>query len=145
MHDWDSTVLCTSDFWLICYLLLITQCLNWSVHGWLHFNIIRSVSTNLKSSVGYIRVTFISCCTTAYMSGDCYCALLSPIVTDWDLYEQLLDHVLAKHVKTEAQYHPVLMSESPVRHHPHTHHTHHSHTFLESCHSLVVPATPVQN
>ena len=36
-------------------------------------------------------------------------------VSDWDLYEKLLDHVLAKHVKTESEYHPVLMSESPVR------------------------------
>ena len=36
-------------------------------------------------------------------------------VSDWDLYEKLLDHVLAKHVKTESEYHPFLMSESPVR------------------------------
>lgn len=35
-------------------------------------------------------------------------------VSDWDLFEKLLDNVLAKHVKTESEYHPVLMSEPPI-------------------------------
>lgn len=38
----------------------------------------------------------------------------STVVNDWNLYEKLLDHLLARHVKTEAEYHPILMSEPPV-------------------------------
>ena len=43
-----------------------------------------------------------------------YQCVYLPTVNDWDLYEKLLDHVLARHVKTESEYHPILMSEPPV-------------------------------
>ncbi|XP_015789795.1 actin-like protein 6B [Tetranychus urticae] len=34
------------------------------------------------------------------------------MIEDWDLFEKMLDHVYAKHVKSDPKLHPVLMSEA---------------------------------
>ena len=36
-------------------------------------------------------------------------------VEDWDSFEKVMDYTYEKHMKSEAQYHPVLMSEPAVR------------------------------
>ena len=36
------------------------------------------------------------------------------IVEDWDLFEKMMDHLYDKHIKSEAELHPVLFSEVPV-------------------------------
>jgi actin-related protein len=36
------------------------------------------------------------------------------MIEDWDLFEKMLDHVYSKHIKSESNYHPVLMSEASV-------------------------------
>jgi len=48
--------------------------------------------------------------------------MLCVTVEDWDLFEKFLDHFYARHVKSESELHPVLMSEPAVsltqrRHH----------------------------
>jgi len=35
-------------------------------------------------------------------------------VEDWDLFEKFLDHFYARHVKSESELHPLLMSEPAV-------------------------------
>lgn len=35
-------------------------------------------------------------------------------VNDWELYQKLLDHLLARHIKTTADLHPIMMTEAPV-------------------------------
>ena len=35
-------------------------------------------------------------------------------VEDWDLFEQVMDYSYAKHIKSESQFHPVMMSEPAV-------------------------------
>jgi len=35
-------------------------------------------------------------------------------VEDWDLFEKFLDHFYARHIKSESELHPVLMSEPAV-------------------------------
>ena len=39
--------------------------------------------------------------------------LLAP-VEDWECFRAILDHTYSKHVKSEPNLHPVLMSEAPV-------------------------------
>lgn len=36
------------------------------------------------------------------------------LVEDWDLFEQVLDYSYSKHIKSESQFHPVMMSEPAV-------------------------------
>ena len=36
------------------------------------------------------------------------------LVEDWDLYQRLLDHLFSRHIKSQPEEHPVLMSEMPV-------------------------------
>ena len=36
------------------------------------------------------------------------------MIEDWDLFEKVLDYTYAKCIKSEAELHPVLMSEAPV-------------------------------
>jgi hypothetical protein len=44
-----------------------------------------------------------------------YHTILSAVtVNDWDLYQKLLDHLLARHIKTTADLHPIMMTEAPV-------------------------------
>ncbi|RWS32025.1 Actin-like protein 6A [Leptotrombidium deliense] len=35
------------------------------------------------------------------------------MIDDWDIFEKMLDHIYAKHIKSESQLHPVLLSEAP--------------------------------
>lgn len=37
-----------------------------------------------------------------------------PQVEDWECFRAILDHTYSKHVKSEPNLHPVLMSEAPV-------------------------------
>ena len=39
--------------------------------------------------------------------------VLAP-VEDWECFRAILDHTYSKHVKSEPNLHPVLMSEAPV-------------------------------
>jgi len=39
---------------------------------------------------------------------------VSVSVEDWDLFEKFLDHFYARHIKSESELHPVLMSEPAV-------------------------------
>ena len=36
------------------------------------------------------------------------------VVSNWDLYQKLLDHLLSRHIKTTADQHPIMMTEPPV-------------------------------
>jgi len=45
---------------------------------------------------------------------DAGCAVLCWTVEDWDLFEKFLDHFYARHVKSESDLHPLLMSEPAV-------------------------------
>jgi actin-related protein len=36
------------------------------------------------------------------------------MIEDWDIFEKILDYTYAKCIKSESEYHPVLMSEPPV-------------------------------
>lgn len=36
------------------------------------------------------------------------------MIEDWDVFEKILDYTYAKCIKSEAEFHPVLMSEAPV-------------------------------
>ena len=36
------------------------------------------------------------------------------LVNNWELYQKLLDHLLARHIKTSAEQHPIMMTEPPV-------------------------------
>ena len=36
-------------------------------------------------------------------------------VEDWDLFEHVLNFTYKQHIRSESIYHPVLMSEPPVR------------------------------
>ena len=36
------------------------------------------------------------------------------LVRDWDVFEQVMDYSFKNHVKSESQFHPVLMSEAAV-------------------------------
>jgi len=40
--------------------------------------------------------------------------MLGLTVEDWDLFEKFLDHFYARHVKSESELHPLLMSEPAV-------------------------------
>ena len=45
------------------------------------------------------------------------CGVFIPVpmlVEDWDLYQRLLDHLFSRHIKSQPEEHPVLMSEMPV-------------------------------
>jgi len=42
------------------------------------------------------------------------CVLACEAVEDWDLFEKFLDHFYARHIKSESELHPVLMSEPAV-------------------------------
>ncbi|RWS15596.1 Actin-like protein 6A [Dinothrombium tinctorium] len=35
------------------------------------------------------------------------------MIEDWDIFENMLDYIYAKHIKSESQLHPVLLSEAP--------------------------------
>ena len=45
--------------------------------------------------------------------------MMSPLkdglIDNWDLFEQLLDHSYKRHIRSDSELHPVLMSEAPVR------------------------------
>lgn len=36
------------------------------------------------------------------------------MIEDWDVFEKILDYTYAKCIKSESEFHPVLMSEAPV-------------------------------
>ena len=36
------------------------------------------------------------------------------MIDDWDVFEKILDYTYAKCIKSESEFHPVLMSEAPV-------------------------------
>jgi actin-related protein len=36
------------------------------------------------------------------------------VVDDWEMFERVMDYTYEKHMKSEAQLHPVLMSEPAV-------------------------------
>ena len=36
------------------------------------------------------------------------------MIEDWDVFEKVLDYTYAKCIKSESEFHPVLMSEAPV-------------------------------
>ena len=36
------------------------------------------------------------------------------LVEDWDLFQKLLDHLFLRHIKSQPDVHPILMSEMPV-------------------------------
>jgi len=36
------------------------------------------------------------------------------IVEDWELFEKFMDHFYARHIKSESELHPLLMSEPAV-------------------------------
>lgn len=49
----------------------------------------------------------------ACLSSFLHTGLLAP-VEDWECFRAILDHTYSKHVKSEPNLHPVLMSEAPV-------------------------------
>lgn len=36
------------------------------------------------------------------------------MIEDWDIFEKILNYTYAKCIKSESEFHPVLMSEAPV-------------------------------
>ena len=61
-------------------------------------------------------VTFYRIGMCIYMCA-CICIisyLQFHIVKDWELYQQLIDHLYKRHIKTDSELHPVLMSEPTV-------------------------------
>jgi len=44
----------------------------------------------------------------------CNLVMVCLTVEDWDLFEKFLDHFYARHVKSESELHPLLMSEPAV-------------------------------
>jgi len=36
------------------------------------------------------------------------------MIEDWDVFEKVLDYTYAKCIKSDSEFHPVLMSEAPV-------------------------------
>ena len=44
--------------------------------------------------------------------------MMSPLkdglIENWDLFEKLLDHSYKRHIRSDSELHPVLMSEAPV-------------------------------
>ena len=36
------------------------------------------------------------------------------LVEDWDMFENLVDHVYKRHIRSDSSLHPVLMSEASV-------------------------------
>lgn len=40
------------------------------------------------------------------------------MIDDWDLFEKILDYSYSKCLQTDAQYHPVLFTESPLNNRP---------------------------
>jgi len=36
------------------------------------------------------------------------------MIEDWDVFEKILDYTYLKCIKSESEYHPVLISEAPV-------------------------------
>ena len=56
-----------------------------------------------------MMVTLCRICMCIYISY-----LQFHIVKDWELYQQLIDHLYKRHIKTDSELHPVLMSEPTV-------------------------------
>lgn len=52
--------------------------------------------------------------------------MMSPLkdglIDNWDLFEKLLDHSYKRHIRSDSELHPVLMSEAPVRNYFHIFH-----------------------
>ena len=44
--------------------------------------------------------------------------MISPLkdglIDNWDLFEKLVDHSYKRHIRSDSEMHPVLMSEAPV-------------------------------
>ena len=44
--------------------------------------------------------------------------MMSPLkdglIEDWDLFEKLVDHSYKRHIRSDSELHPVLVSEAPV-------------------------------
>ena len=36
------------------------------------------------------------------------------LIEDWDLFEKLVDHSYKRHIRSDSELHPVLVSEAPV-------------------------------
>ena len=41
--------------------------------------------------------------------------LKDSMIEDWDVFEKVLDYTYNKCIKSESEFHPILMSEAPVR------------------------------